>query len=370
MPPKLTMTNLRSDNCSPVHPELRQAIIDDLRGEVAGSDGLGYDTLLDLELAEALGELFGAPVEVCVAATGTGANSIAIASLLGANRPATILCHDVAHVRIWEEGAALRIAGLDRFTAVGGAEGKIDPARLREVLGQPGIHNRVLSLTNPTELGTLYSVDEISMLSEMAHEHGCAVHLDGARLGASLTALGVSASELLRLSRLDAISFGGTKAGALAAEAAIFPHPTESVRANLGVYQRASGQRLPKRRFIQVQLLRLLQDDLWLRIAAHQNALCALFLSAAGPDVRALVRYPAPTNQVFLQGGEALSGLLRDMQVGFTRWDADTVRLVFSYQHQPEAIRALGASIGERIAVELPALVGRPKAGRESDSLP
>ncbi|WP_108661026.1 threonine aldolase family protein [Acuticoccus kandeliae] len=344
------MINLRSDNCSAVHPKIREALLADLLQ--AADDGDSYDRVFEDRLNAAFSAVFGCEMVAVTTATGTGANVVSIASLRDESVAGAILCHPAAHVRCWEHDAVRRYTGAGELVTVDGPDGTMTPDALRETLARLGPRSAggVLSLTNPTECGTLYTLEDLAALTRIAHEAGLRVHLDGARLGNSLCALGLSAAELIAAAPFDAISFGGTKVGALAAEAALFRAPSDAVRKRGQTHQRAFGQRQAKRRMVEVQLLRLIEDDLWLEIARQQNALCATFADGLQGQPPVRFRYPHPTNQLFLEPTDEILSAIRELNIRHTIWPDGSVRLVFGYDFEHKTVSDLAAKITEYFA--------------------
>jgi threonine aldolase len=289
--------NFASDNGAGAAPEILEAIVSASRG-VAAAYGADEHT----KAAEAkLSEVFGKEVAAFLLATGTGANALA----LGAIAPpwSGIFCHEESHIHDDECGAPEFFTGGAKLVGVTGEGGKITPEALRETLArfprglvksvQPG----ALSLSQATEAGTVYSLVEIAALSALAHEHGLAVHMDGARFANSLVALGCTPAEMCWRAGVDVLSFGATKNGALACEALIF---FDRAKAEASAFQRKrGGHTLSKGRFLGAQMNAYLQDGLWLRLAERANR--AAERLARGLEAIPAVRlaWPAQINEVF-----------------------------------------------------------------------
>lgn len=247
-------------------------------------------------------ELFDADVTTLLTFNGTGANVLALLNLLG---PAeAVICTAGAHIATDEAGAPERILGA-KLIDLPAPEGKLVPEQLDEVVAQTrgGPHHAqpgVVSLTQSTELGTLYAIDEIAALCDTAHRHGMSVHVDGARLANATVALGGDVETLRRATRdagVDVLSFGGTKNGILGGEAVVFLRPDGARRAE---HLRKQVTQLPsKMRFVAAQFEALLADGLWLRLAASANAMAAR-LHAAVAAVPGLDPGPfPPVNALF-----------------------------------------------------------------------
>lgn len=286
-----------SDNSAGVHPRVLEAMISANEGHAVayGADPWTHG-------AEArFRELFGASTVTRLVWSGTGANVLALASTL---RPAEcVVCAEGAHIAVDETGAPERVLGAKILT-LPTADGKLRPEQLEplhhligaEHHAQPG----VLSITQSTESGTLYSADEIGGLSEVAHRMGMRVHLDGARIANATAALGGSIAALRSFTvdaGVDVVSFGGTKAGMAHGEAVVYLDPALAARSR---YLRKNVTQLPsKMRFIAAQFTALLDDGLWIDLATHANAMARTLYDATRdiPGVE-FARAPA-VNSVF-----------------------------------------------------------------------
>jgi len=244
-------------------------------------------------------EIFGAATEVYFTYNGTGANVIALASLL---RPfEAVLCADTAHLHTDECGALERFAG-SKVLPIATPEGKLAPAMLapfiRNAPEEHHVRPRALSISQSTELGGVYTLEELKALCAFAHEHDLIVHIDGARIANATVALGCSLPEGTAGVGADVLTFGGTKSGLLFGEAILYFKSAlhqESAR-----YVRKQAMQLAsKMRYISAQFLALLTDDLWAHNARHANAMAQLLERkvAAIPGVRITRR--VESNAVF-----------------------------------------------------------------------
>ncbi|MEV6930532.1 beta-eliminating lyase-related protein [Dactylosporangium sp. NPDC051485] len=281
-----------SDNNAGAHPAVLAAL-------AAANDGHAHSYGAD-PVTEHAGALFkrhfGEHAETVFAVTGTAANVIALAAML---RPYdTALCADSAHVFTDECGAPERLVGA-RLTAVPTADGRLTPAQVVAFAASPyrphGARPRAVTVAQPTELGTVYSAAELRALAETAHAYGLLLHVDGARLANAAAALGTGLGELAE--GADVVSFGGTKNGALAADAVVFLDP--GLAADRALLQKQSMQLLAKARFTAAQFVALLDGDLWRTNAASANATAARLagIVSALPGVK--LAYPVQTNAVF-----------------------------------------------------------------------
>ncbi|GKY86989.1 threonine aldolase family protein [Sinisalibacter aestuarii] len=259
-----------SDNSGPVHPKVMAAL-------TAANDGYampyGADDLMNA-LRRQMRELFEAPeAAIYLVATGTAANSLALATL---SQPfETVFCSPVAHIHEDECNAPEFYTGGAKLTLVGDSE-KMLPGALRAAIeaeesrGVHGPQRGPVSITNVTERGTVYTAAEIGALAAVAKEYGLPVHLDGARFANALVATGASPAEMTWKAGVDALSFGGTKNGLMGVEAVILFDPAKAWEFEL---RRKRGAHLfSKHRFLSAQMLAYLEDGLWLEMARAANA--------------------------------------------------------------------------------------------------
>ena len=267
-----------SDNAAGAHPAVLAAM-------QAANEGhaLAYgDDRWTAEAADRFRDLFGGAAEPFLVWNGTGANVMALTTLL---RPAEcVVTTATAHIHVDEAGAPEFITGA-KLIVVPTDDGRLTAEHVEHWCHWQGnphhAQPKVVSITQSTEMGAVYSPSDIAAICEVAHRHGMYVHLDGARLANATAALG-GTREALRSSTVDAgvdvVSFGGTKAGAVAAEAVVFLSPELASRAH---HTRKLVTQLPsKMRFVAAQFNALLHDDLWIRLAQHSNAMAARLYEA------------------------------------------------------------------------------------------
>jgi threonine aldolase len=258
-----------SDNAAGVAP----AILDALVRANAGFAIAYGDDALTRRLERRFSDLFERDISVFLVGTGTAANALALAHL---SPPwGAVLCHAEAHAVVHECGAPEFYGGGLRLLGIEGEGGKLQPQAIAAALDRHfglrphQIVPAALSLTQATECGTVYQIDEIAALAALAHERGMAVHMDGARFANAVARLGATPAEASWRSGVDVLSFGATKGGALAAEAVVFFDPA---RADAMAERRKRGGHLvSKHRFIAAQFEAFLADDQWLKLAAHAN---------------------------------------------------------------------------------------------------
>jgi len=275
------MTNQRgfaSDNYAGIHPAVLEAI-----GSVNQGHQVAYGEDSETErFQEVVRELFGPNAEGFPVFNGTGANVIALQA--ATQRWEAVICVESAHIHVDEGGAPEKMAGLKLWT-VPSPTGKLTVELAKSQLFDMGVVHRaqpgVISITQTTEMGTLYQPDEIKALADLAHEHGLLLHLDGARLSNAAAALGVSFADFTTKVGVDLVSMGGTKIGALAAEAVVVTDTKSSrgkeLAAAMPFLRKTSMQLASKMRFISCQLNALFEDGakVALENAKHANAMAS-----------------------------------------------------------------------------------------------
>jgi threonine aldolase len=308
-----------SDNAATVHPHVLEAIAAANTGHAFGYGHDPYTHAVERRLATAL----GAPeASVFFVFNGSGAN---VLSLRAALRPwEAAIVSENAHLHTDEVGAPEAVAGVKLLVAET-VDGRVTLDGVRRLIEKPNdehaVRPGILSLTQSTELGTLYSLDELRALAALAHGHGLRVHVDGARLANAAAALDVGLSDLVVAAGIDLLSFGGTKNGLMMGEAVVVFDP-ELVPGMLHL-RKQTLQLASKMRFIAAQFDGLLHDDLWLRNAAHANAM-ARRLHDAVSDIEGVkvTRRPAANALFATIAAEARERLQREFD--FYAWDDST----------------------------------------------
>jgi len=264
-----------SDNYAGVHPEVLTALAD-----ANGGHQISYgEDLYTERLHEVMRVEFGERAEVFPVFNGTGANVVALTSLVP--RWGAVVATSTAHIHTDEGGAPEKMTGLKLYT-VPTPDGKLTPELIATEAWGWGDEHRAqplaVSITQTTELGTLYTPDEIRAIADWAHAHGMALHLDGARIWNAAAALGVPFRAFTSEAGVDILSFGGTKNGLLGAEAVVVIDPD---RVDGMIFLRKTSMQLAsKMRFMSAQLLSLFEGGLGLRSAGHANAMAARLRSA------------------------------------------------------------------------------------------
>jgi len=329
--------DFRSDNVGGAAPELLEALI-------AAGDGTAApygDDDFTRRMVQRFSATFERPVQVFPVATGTGANSVALAAL--GNAYGAIYCHETAHINVYECGAPEFFTGA-KLVGLPGRDFKLEPAALEEALVLAGRGNATrvqpfaLNITQPTDFGTLYSPDEIAALSRVAHRHGLRVHMDGARFANAIAALGCTPAEMSWRCGVDVLTLGATKNGAINAEAVVVFDP--ALAKAIPYRMKRGGQVLSKARFVSAQLDRYLADDRWLERARRANALAAGLAGRLRAIPGITLVAPVEVNMLFLRMPDAAIAALDAGPFRYYKLGRD-VRFVCRPDQEPEGIDAL-----------------------------
>lgn len=339
------MSNLRSDNESPAAPQVIEAVIAANAGAEHAYGADQYSQQLDQRFSE----LFETEVVVYPVATGTAANSLALAQTtppFGA-----IFCHSQAHIHVDECGAPEFFSGGAKLIPVDGEDGRIDEAIFSRLLAQFGFkgdhepNRSTLSITQATECGTVYSIDHLLALNQLAKSHDMAVHMDGARLANAVASLQCSPADITWRAGVDVLSFGATKNGTLGAEALVFFNP--ELAEGLGKRRMKGGHLLSKMRYVSAQLAAIVEDGLWLRLAQSANAGAARIGNALARHPKCTVVHPVEINEVFAILDKTLARQLADAGFEFHRWpfQPDMYRFVVPWNVEDQALQRFEATV-------------------------
>ncbi len=288
-----------SDNAGPAHPKVMEALTAANQGYAMG---YGADPIMD-EVRTQVRDIFEAPdAAVYLIINGTAANAVLLGTM---SQPwQTIFCSDCAHVHEDECNAPEFYTGA-KLTLVPTTDGRMAPDNLRrKILGEEtrGVHGPQrgpLSITQVTEKGTIYTLDEINKLAKIAQEYGMKTHLDGARFANALTALGCSPAEMTWKAGVDTVSFGGTKNGALGVEACVIFDPDLAWEFELR--RKRGGHLLSKHRYLSAQMQAYLADGLWLDMARSANARCGQLAAGLRGHNAVEMMYEPQANIIFFQ---------------------------------------------------------------------
>jgi threonine aldolase len=335
-----------SDNYAGIHPEILEAIA---RANGGHQGAYGAD-IYTQHLQSVFQQHFGGVATAYPVFNGTGANVISLQAMT--ERWDAVICADSAHINVDECGVPERGGGL-KLLAIPTLLGKLTPELVDlQAWGWGNEHRaqpRVVSITQSTELGTRYSVDEVAAIVEHAHGHDMLVHLDGARIANAAAALGVPLRAFTTDVGVDVVSFGGTKNGLMLGECVVVLNP-EAVR-GMVFLRKLSMQLTSKMRFVSVQFDALLSGDLWLRNASHANAM-ATRLEAAVRDVDGVeVQRPVEANAVFATLPPAVTERLQQ-RFPFYVWDEKTgeVRWMTSFDTTQADIDGFAAALKVEMA--------------------
>jgi threonine aldolase len=335
-----------SDNNAGVHPRVMDALRSASRGHVLA---YGSDPFTEAAVAK-FREQFGAEAEVFFVFGGTGANVCALAAL--ARPHEAVVCASTAHINVDECGAPERFTGC-KLLDLPTPDGKLRPEQIEPLLAHAGdqhhVQPRVVSVSQATEMGTVYTAEELRRLAEFAHARGMLLHVDGARLANAAAHLGLSLRELTADAGVDVLSFGGTKNGMMYGEAVVF---FGAALARDFRFTRKQGAQLPsKMRFIAAQFNALFTGDLWLEAAAHANRMARLLAAGLEGIPRVRVTQPVESNAVFATvPREHVAGVQRHFF--FYVWNEETseVRLMCSFDTTEGDVRELVRIIREVVS--------------------
>ena len=324
--------NFRSDNETPVAPAIMEAIIEANHGTAWGYAEDDWSEKLD----QAFSELFRTDAIVLPVATGTVANSIALATV---TPPwGSVYCHAGAHIQNDECGAPEFFGNGMRLVPVDGEHGKLNPDALAKAVHASeghGVHSYIpsaLSITQATEGGTVYSVDEIRALCDYARTKDLKTHMDGARFGNAIASLGCHPAEVTVEAGIDMLSFGASKNGCMAAEALVIFNQPEW-RETAERLRKRSGHLLSKMRYVSAQLLAYIENDGWLDMAGHANQLAAKFAAAVEAHPDASLENPVHANEVFVSWTKEGFDYMETQGIEFLMWPGrdDLARFVFGH---------------------------------------
>lgn len=328
------MHSFASDNYSAVHPEVMAAVVAANQGHARA---YGADEVTERAVTAIRAEL-DSDAEIAFVFNGTGANVVGLQVML---RPWDhVVCAATAHIAVDECGAPERITGA-KLVSVPTADGKLTAELVRSVRTRIGDEHqtqpRVVSISQSTEYGTLYTPQELRVLAEAAHAEGMYLHVDGARIANAAAALGVSLAELITRTGVDVVSLGATKNGAMGAEAVVVLN--QELRPALRFVRKQFMQLGSKGRFLSAQFLALFTDQLWRRNALHANAMASRLSSGVAALPGVSITRPTQANHVFATLPAAAIEPLQQV-APFYLWDESCheVRLMCSWDTTAEQV--------------------------------
>jgi threonine aldolase len=305
------MLEFRSDNCGRAAPEIVEALV---RANQGNAIGYGADALT-LKLNETLSTIFETSVRVFPIPTGTGANALALAATgtpFGA-----VYCSPEAHINTSECNAVGFFGSGLKVTPIGGIHGKVCPESFDTHLNNAGFGQAhksqpvAVNLVQATDLGAVYTVEEISRISALARTRKLTVHMDGARFANALAHLGCSPAEMTWKAGVDILSLGVTKNGGLLSDAIVVFNP--EIAENIGFHLRRGGMIWSKMRFASAQVLAYIENDLWLKLARQSNAAAQRLMTGIERTPGARLIAPVQANELFVEmSANALDHLARD----------------------------------------------------------
>jgi threonine aldolase len=323
-----------SDNNAGVHPAMLKAM-----EQVNGGHEIAYgDDRYTIEVTEKMKKIFGLNSEIFFVFIGTAANVLGLSSITQSYN--AIITADTAHIHVDECGAPEKFTGCKLLT-VSTPDGKLTTELISQHMHGFGFEHhaqpKVISITQSTELGTLYTIEEITRIADYAHEHGLLLHMDGARISNAAAALDAGFYEMTGGAGVDVLSFGGTKNGMMYGEAVVFFHKglCEDFK-----YRRKQGMQLAsKMRYIAAQFDAFLEDDLWKKNALHANKMAQKLCRAVKDIPGVNVTQPVQANAVFATIPAALIPKLQE-EFFFYVWDEDNseVRWMCSFDTEEEDI--------------------------------
>jgi threonine aldolase len=312
--------NFASDNVYGVHPKIMDSI-------VAANVGTDVSYCHDdgaKEFERQLSIIFEKDVKVFMVMNGTGANSLALSALVPSY--GGVLCHSAAHINTDECNAPEFFTGGAKLITLEGEGAKLTPQAITQKLknfvhGEHGAKPLAISITNATELGTIYSVDETKVIAAVAKANGMKLHMDGARFTNALVSLGCTPAEMTWKAGVDVLSFGGTKNGAMILEAVVF---FDTTLAEDFLYRRKRiGQLLSKGRYLSAQALAYLKDGLWLENAKRANQLATYLAEGLQKSNVVRLSNPVQANEVFSIMPRQLFDSLTAAGAHFYEWPVD-----------------------------------------------
>jgi threonine aldolase len=339
---KVAKNCFASDNYAGICPEAWQAME---AANVGYATSYGDDEWT-AKACESIRDIFETDCEVFFVFNGTAANSLALASLCRSYH--SIICHDSAHVETDECGAAEFFSNGTKILLVGGDNGKMDLDEIEHtVQRRSDIHYpkpRAISLTQSTELGTLYTLAELQAAGELARRLGLKVHMDGARFANAVASLGVAPKELTWQAGVDVLCFGGTKNGMAVSEAVVFFD--KSLAAEFDYRCKQAGQLASKMRFLSAPWTGMLSGGAWLKHASHANNCAALLEKKVSAIPGITVKFPREANALFLEMPPVVCERLRESGWRFyTFIGAGGARFLCSWNTTEAEIAALAADI-------------------------
>ena len=330
---------LASDNWAPAHPAIIKAISEANEGY---TPSYGSDPWTE-KAQKVIQEAFGLDCKVLMVPSGTGANVFGLT--LACRRHESVICTDIAHINYQESGAPESLIGCKLLTVPHRA-GKITPEAVAKKLRSErafGLHStspRVLSITQPTEVGTVYRLEELEALSKLCRSENLYFHMDGSRLYHAAAYLGISLGEMAQASKLDLLSLGGTKNGLMGAEALLIMNP--ALAEGSDHLRKQTLQLISKMRYLSAQYLPFFENELWRALALHANQKAQEIASILSSNPSLKLSYPVETNQIFFTAPASWTPLIQE-EIHCYPWDSEKneIRFIASWNTSDQEIEAL-----------------------------
>lgn len=331
------MKSFASDNYAGAIPEAIQAIIEANREHASayGNDGLS------VKLQQELSDLFGSPAKLHLAFNGTGANVMALSCMVEPFN--SILCAETAHIYVDESTAPESLLSCRLLPVMTDQNGKLTAENLRTKLIRIGdLHHpqpSVISITQPTEYGTLYTLDELRAIKKLAEEYHLLIHMDGSRIFLAAAALGISLQQIVEAAGLSILSLGGTKAGLLYGEGVVVFNTTLWQKSSF--YHKRSMQLASKSRFIAAQFLALLKNDLWKKYTLKTLENTQRLKAILNKYPQIIITKPVEVNAIFARMPQSWIPLLQQ-EIPFYTWNdaMNEVRLMCAYDTDIDVIES------------------------------
>lgn len=343
------LKSFASDNNSGVHPKIMDAIVKANTGQ-ASAYGTDEYTKRAVELFK---KHFGDEIEVYFAFNGTGANVLGLKAITKSTD--SIICAETAHLNVDECGAPEHFTGC-KVIALPTNDGKITPEQIKQRLIRFGDQHfsqpKVISITQTTEYGTLYTLEEIQAIARLAHEHGMFLHMDGSRLANAAASLGMPFKEFTVDAGVDVLSFGGTKNGLMIGEAVVFFN--KDLAADFKYIRKQGMQLASKMRFIAAQFEALLTDELWLENAKNANAMAKKLASLLEGNPFVQITQKVESNSIFAIIPKEYISVLQE-KFAFNVWSAEKseVRWMTAFDTTEEDIEQFAAEINRISAIKV-----------------
>lgn len=332
-----------SDNYAGACPEAMKWLIE---ANNSGHEPAYGEDRWTLRVCDALRDLFQIDCEVFFVFNGTAANSLALASLCQSYH--SVICHEVAHIETDECGGPEFFSNGSKLLTASGQNGKLTPQAIEAIITRRNdIHYprpKVVSITQSTEVGTVYQIDEIRAISDTARQHGLTVHMDGARFANAVATLNAAPADITWRAGVDVLCFGGTKNGLPAGEAVLFFR--RELAEEFAYRVKQAGQLASKMRFISAPWLGLLENEVWLRNARQANAMAQRLHDAISRIDGVSIMFPRESNAVFANLPQYAVKKLREQGWRFYQFiGAGGCRFMCAWDTTPDTVDALATAI-------------------------